>query len=69
MHYKCFNLFFRRNLKEDDSLKVIKEVGENAEFSHPLTEERINAIFAGDIDPEPFDYIAAEAHLMAHAAE
>ena len=41
----------------------------NAEFSHPLTEERINAIFAGDIDPEPFDYIAAEAHLMAHAAE
>ena len=41
----------------------------NAEFSHPLTEERINAIFEGDIDPEPFDYIAAEAHLMAHAAE
>ena len=40
----------------------------NAEFSHPLTEERINAIFEGDIDPEPFDYIAAEAHLMAHAA-
>ena len=38
-------------------------------FLIPLPEERINAIFSGDIDPEPFDYIAAEAHLMAHAAE
>lgn len=40
----------------------------NAEFSHPLTEERVAAIFDGDIKPEPFDYAAAEAHMAAHAA-
>ena len=41
----------------------------NAEFSHPLTDDRVQEIFDGKIDPEPFDFAAAEAHLMAHAAE
>jgi hypothetical protein len=41
----------------------------NAEFSFPLTEERVQEVFAGKIEPEPFDYAAAEARLMAHAAE
>ena len=40
----------------------------NAEFSFPLSEERVQAIFAGDIAPEPFDFAAAEARL-AEAAE
>jgi hypothetical protein len=41
----------------------------NAEFSFPLSQERIQAIFDGDIEPEEFDYAAAEARLMAYAAE
>ena len=41
----------------------------NVEFTNPLSDERVQAIFAGDIAPEPFDYAAAEAHMMAHAAE
>jgi hypothetical protein len=41
----------------------------NAEFSFPLSEDRVQEIFAGKIEPEPFDYAAAEARLMAHAAE
>lgn len=41
----------------------------NAEFSFPLSEERVQEIFAGKIEPEPFDYAAAEARLMSHAAE
>ena len=41
----------------------------NAEVSFPLTEERVQEVFAGKIEPEPFDYAAAEARLMAHAAE
>ena len=28
----------------------------NAEFSFPLSEQRVRAIHAGDIEPEPFDY-------------
>lgn len=28
----------------------------NAEFSYPLSEDRVQAIFAGDIAPEPFDF-------------
>ncbi len=28
----------------------------NAEFSFPLSEDRVQAIYSGDIDPEPFDY-------------
>lgn len=41
----------------------------NAEFSLPVSEERVQAIFAGDIAPEPFDFAEAEKRLMAHAAE
>ena len=33
----------------------------NAEFSFPLSEDRVGAIFNGDIEPEPFDYARAEA--------
>ena len=40
----------------------------NAEFSFPLPEERVKAIFDGDIEPEPFDFASAEARLSAHAA-
>lgn len=40
----------------------------NAEFSHPLPEERVEAIFNGDIEPEPFDFASAETRLLAHAA-
>ena len=32
----------------------------NAEFSFPLSEDRVQAIFTGDIEPEPFDYARAE---------
>ncbi|MEE2998219.1 MAG: hypothetical protein VX700_13850 [Pseudomonadota bacterium] len=39
----------------------------NAEFSFPLSEDRVAKIFEGEIEPEPFDYAAAEAHLMSHA--
>ena len=35
----------------------------NAEFSFPLSEARVQAIFAGDITPEPFDFEKAEAAL------
>ena len=35
----------------------------NAEFSFPLNGERIAAIFAGDIAPEPFDYDRADAAM------
>ena len=35
----------------------------NAEFSFPLSEERVKAIFAGDIEPEPFDYERATAAI------
>ena len=40
----------------------------NAEFSFPLPEERVEAIFNGDIEPEPFDFASAETRLLAHAA-
>lgn len=32
----------------------------NAEFSFPISATRVQAIFAGDIEPEPFDYRRAE---------
>ena len=32
----------------------------NAEFSFPLSDDRVRAIFAGDIEPERFDYARAE---------
>ena len=35
----------------------------NAEFSYPLTEKRIQAIFDGEIDPETFDFQRAEEAL------
>lgn len=35
----------------------------NAEFSFPLGAERVQAIFDGDIEPEPFDYARAERAL------
>ncbi len=35
----------------------------NAEFSFPLGEARIRGIFAGEIEPETFDYARAEAAL------
>lgn len=35
----------------------------NAEFSFPLSDDRVQAIYDGDIDPEPFDYARAEAAL------
>ena len=35
----------------------------NAEFSYPLGEERVAAIFANEIEPEKFDYARAEAAL------
>jgi hypothetical protein len=31
----------------------------NAQFSFPLSEARVQAIFGGDIAPEPFDYARA----------
>jgi hypothetical protein len=35
----------------------------NAEFSFPLSDDRIQAIYDGDIEPEPFDYENAEKVL------
>ena len=35
----------------------------NTEFSHPLSEDRVHAIYAGDIEPEPFDFDRAETVL------
>jgi hypothetical protein len=35
----------------------------NAEFSFPLSDERVQAIYDGDIEPEPFDYENAEKAL------
>lgn len=35
----------------------------NEEFSFPLSDERIQAIYHGDIEPEPFDYQNAEKIL------
>ena len=32
----------------------------NAEFGYPLSEDRVQAIFAGDIEPERFDFAKAE---------
>ena len=38
----------------------------NSEFSYPLSEKRIEAIYSGDIEPEPFDYAKAEQVMAAH---
>jgi hypothetical protein len=37
----------------------------NAQFSHPLTDQRIAEIVAGEIDPIAFDYERAETYLQA----
>lgn len=37
----------------------------NAEFSFPVSEERVRAIYAGDIEPETFDYGRAESAMVA----
>ncbi|MEK9693189.1 MAG: hypothetical protein VW235_09685 [Rhodospirillaceae bacterium] len=37
----------------------------NEEFSFPLTDQRVEEIYNGDIDPEPFDFEKAEA-MMGH---
>jgi hypothetical protein len=41
----------------------------NAQFSHPLTDTRINEILAGKIEPIAFDYARAETYLEAARAE
>ena len=35
----------------------------NSEFSHPLPEDRVEAIYRGEIEPEPFDFRRAEATM------
>ena len=40
----------------------------NAEFSYPVSQDRIAAIFAGDIAPEPFDFETAARMIDAAAA-
>lgn len=35
----------------------------NSEFSFPLSEDRVQAIYAGDIEPERFDFERAEAAM------
>lgn len=41
----------------------------NAQFSHPLSKERINDILAGKIEPIKFDFAKAESYLEeSHAA-
>ena len=40
----------------------------NAQFSHPVSEQRLKEIFAGKIEPIAFDYARAESYLAAHDA-
>ena len=40
----------------------------NGQFSYPLSAERIEAIYAGEIEPERFDYDRAESLMRAQAA-
>ena len=35
----------------------------NEEFSFPLTNERVEGIYNGDINPKPFDFEKAEARI------
>ena len=39
----------------------------NSEFSYPMSEERVQEIYDGKIDPEPFDYAKAEDVMAAHS--
>lgn len=41
----------------------------NAEFSFPLNEDRVQAIFNGDIEPEPFDYAWAKAAMALYVGQ
>jgi hypothetical protein len=56
-------------LSDDDWRLMTELVGEilrhrvrmrNGEFGYPLSEDRVQAIFAGDIEPERFDFEKAE---------
>ncbi|HKT17380.1 MAG TPA: hypothetical protein VJR47_05010 [Stellaceae bacterium] len=38
----------------------------NAQFSHPVPDQRMKEIFAGKIEPIAFDYARAEQYLAAH---
>lgn len=38
----------------------------NEEFSYPLSDERVEEIYAGKIEPEPFDFDHAETMLGSH---
>ena len=38
----------------------------NAQFSHPVSDQRMNEILAGKIEPIAFDYARAEEYLAAH---
>ncbi|HLI23306.1 MAG TPA: hypothetical protein VKV32_19425, partial [Stellaceae bacterium] len=38
----------------------------NAQFSHPVSDQRLREIFAGKIEPIAFDYARAESYLAAH---
>ena len=39
----------------------------NSEFSYPLSDARVQEIYDGKIDPEPFDYAKAEHVMAAHS--
>jgi len=41
----------------------------NAQFSHPLTERRIQEIIDGKIEPIAFDYARAETYMHAAHGE
>jgi len=41
----------------------------NAQFSHPLSQQRIKEIFAGKIEPIAFDYARAESFMTAAHGE
>lgn len=38
----------------------------NAQFSHPVSDQRMSEILAGKTDPIAFDYVRAEEYLTAH---
>ena len=40
----------------------------NGQFSYPLSAERVQAICRGEIEPEPFDFEAAEKRIARHGA-
>ena len=40
----------------------------NAQFSHPVSDDRMKEILAGKIKPIEFDYAKAESYMTSHAA-